>query len=155
MAIETFERILGEHPFFQGLETAHLATLVGCASNVKFEPGEFLFKAGTDADRFFVLRQGRVALGTYAPGRGAVTVETVDQGEVLGWSWLFPPYKWHFDARAATLVRALALDGVCLRGKAERDPALGYRLMQRFASVVVERLEATQLQLLDVYASHP
>jgi CRP-like cAMP-binding protein len=80
-----------------------------------------------------------------------VTIETVGEGEVLGWSWLFPPYKWHFDARASTFVRALALDGACLRGKCETDPELGRRVLERFAQVVVQRLEATQLQLMDLY----
>jgi len=151
MAIESFERILGEHPFFQGLGQAHLATLVGCASNVKFAAGEFVFRQGQPADRFYIVRHGNVALEIFAPGQGAVAIETIDDGDVLGFSWLFPPHRWRFDARAVTLVRALALDGKCLRGKCETDPALGYELMQRFALVVVQRLEATRLQLLDLY----
>jgi CRP/FNR family transcriptional regulator, cyclic AMP receptor protein len=153
LAIESFERILSDHPFFQGLEPAQLATLVGCASNVTFDAGGFIFRAGEPAERFFMVRHGTVAVEIYAPGRGPVTIETVSGGEVLGWSWLFSPYRWHFDARATTLVRALALDGACLRGKCERDATLGYLMMRRFASVMVARLEATQLQLLDLYGS--
>lgn len=153
MAIESFERILGGHPFFEGLEPAHLATLVGCASNVTFDAGRLIFRTGEPADRFFIVRQGTVAVEIHAPGRGPVIIETVTGGEVLGWSWLFAPYKWHFDARATTFVRALALDGTCLRGKCEHDAALGHRMMQRFASVMVARLEATQLRLLDLYRS--
>ncbi len=155
MAIESFEKILGEHPFFRDLTPPHLATLVGCASNVTFDQGSFLFREGEAADRFYVLRFGRVAVETFAPTRGPLPIETVDAGEVLGWSWLFPPYKWHFDARATMLVRALALDGACLRTKCEQDPVLGFELMRRFASVVVQRLEATQLQLLDLYVNQP
>lgn len=151
MAIETFERILSEHPFFQGLPPPQLATLVGCASNVTFDAGQFIFKAGEPANQFYVVRHGRAAVQITAPGHEPVTIETVTEGEVLGWSWLFPPYKWHFDARAGTFVRALALDGACLRGKCEKDPELGRRVLERFAQVVVQRLEATQLQLLDVY----
>jgi CRP/FNR family transcriptional regulator, cyclic AMP receptor protein len=153
LTIESFERILGDHPFFRGLEASTLATLVGCASNVTFDAGRFIFRTGEPAERFFIVRHGTVAVEIYAPGRGPVTIETVSGGEVLGWSWLFAPYKWHFDARATTLVRALALDGTCLREKCERDAALGYQMMQRFASVMVARLEATQLQLLDLYGS--
>ncbi len=155
MAIETFERILGEHPFFKDLEAPHLATIVGCASNVKFEAGEFIFRERQPAERFYVIRHGQVAVETFIPGRGAITIETMRDGEVLGWSWLFAPFKWHFDARAVTLVRALALDGTCLRGKCEQDPAFGYEIMQRFAEVAIRRMEATQLQLLDLYGNQP
>jgi CRP-like cAMP-binding protein len=155
LAIESFERILSDHPFFKGLDAAHLATLVGCASNVTFDAGRILFRAGEPAERFFVVREGTVGVEIHAPGRGPVTIETVAGGDVLGWSWLFAPYRWHFDARATTSVRALALDGACLREKCERDAALGYQMMQRFSSVMVERLEATQLQLLALYGGRP
>jgi CRP-like cAMP-binding protein len=151
MSISDYTRVLGEHPFFARMSDAHVATLAGCAASVVFEPGELLFREGDPADRFYVVRFGRVSLESHAPSRGPLTVETVDAGEVLGWSWLFPPYRWHFDARAQTLVRALALDGVCLREKCERDPAMGYELMGRFAGVAISRLEATQLQLIDLY----
>ena len=152
MDLKTLEPILAEHPFLHDLEPRHVATLVGCASNVTFEAGSFLFRSGEPADRCFIVRHGRVAVGTHSPGRGEITVLTVDDGEVLGWSWLFAPYSWHFDARAQTVVRAIALDGVCLRQKAEADPSLGYQLMKRFAQVAIQRLEATQIQLMDIYA---
>jgi len=150
--LKTLEPILTAHPFLRDLEPQHVATLVGCASNVTFEAGSFLFRSGGMADRFFIVRHGRVALGAHTPGRGEITVLTVDAGEVLGWSWLFPPYRWHFDARAQTMVRAIALDGICLRRKADEDPRLGYQLMRRFAQVAIGRLEATQIQLMDLYA---
>jgi CRP/FNR family transcriptional regulator, cyclic AMP receptor protein len=98
-----------------------------------------------------VIRHGSVAIETFVPARGAVTIETVGAGEVLGWSWLFAPYRWHFDARALSPVRATGFDGACLRGKCEADPALGYELMGRFAQVLIERLQWTRLRLLDVY----
>ena len=151
MSIHSFEGVLREHPFFAGLDDEHLALLAGCASNVLFHPGEFLFREGSPADRFYIVRHGRVAVQAFAPGRGAVSIETIDEGEVVGWSWLFPPYTAHFDARALTLVRALSLDGACLRAKCEKDPGLGYQLTKRFAQVVVHRLEATRVQLLDLY----
>jgi len=72
---------------------------------------------------------------------------------VLGWSWLFPPYRWHFDAHATTVVRATAFDGTCLRGKCDADPALGYELTSRFAQTLIERLQWTRLRLLDVYGN--
>lgn len=155
METETFEKTLAAHPFFEGLEAPHLATVVGCTMNVKFEAGEFIFREGTPADRFYVLRHGTVGVEVFVPGRGAVTLETLNAGEVLGWSWLFPPFKAHFDARALTLVRALALDGACLRGKCEDDPAFGYGLMKRFAPVLIQRLDAARMQLMDLYGSQP
>jgi len=151
MKIQTFEKGLAEHAFFHGLPPEHLETLVGCAANVTFEPGEALLREGDQADRFFVIREGKIAVEVFEPVKGAITIETIDAGEVLGWSWLFPPYKSHFDARALTRVRAFALDGACLRRKCEVDTDLGYELMWRFNRIVVERLEATRMQLLDLY----
>jgi CRP/FNR family cyclic AMP-dependent transcriptional regulator len=155
MQAQGFEGILSEHPFFRDLATEQLATVAGCASNEVYPAGAFLCREGQPANHFYVPRFGRVAVEIATPTGGTMTVETVEAGEVLGWSWLFPPYKWHFDARAITLVRALALDGACLRKKCEDDPALGFELMKRFAQVAVRRLEATQLQLLDLYVSKP
>jgi CRP-like cAMP-binding protein len=155
MTIENFERILGSHPFFVDLAPQHLATVVGCTANVTFEAGEFLLREGAPADRFYVLRHGKIAVESFVPGRGAVTIETLEAADVLGWSWLFPPYKAHFDARAITFVRALSLDGACLRGKCDADAALGYDLTKRFAQVQMQRLEATRMQLLDLYGNRP
>ena len=155
MSVESFEKILGGHPFFADLDPGVLELLVGCASNTVFKAGSFLFREGQPADQFFVVREGRVAVEIYRSVGGPLTVETVSGGEVLGWSWLFPPYKWHFDARAVTAVRALAFDAACLRKKLEADKAVGFEVVRRFASVAVQRLEATQLQLLDMYVERP
>ena len=151
MAIETLERVLREHPFVRDLKAEHIETLVGCASNRKFHPGEYLARERQQADEFFLIREGQVVLELYLPQRGGLQIETLGEGEILGWSWLVQPYRWHYDARAVTLVRALALDGKCLRRKSETDFELGYRLFQRFATIMEQRLQATRLQLLDVY----
>ena len=145
------DELLAEVPLFAGLGAERLELLAGCASNVGFAAGEAISRAGEPADTFYVIRRGTVAIELYAPARGALTVETLEAGEVVGWSWLFPPYRWNFDARALSAVRATAFDGACLRGKCEHDPALGYELMKRFAQVFVERLQWTRLRLLDVY----
>jgi CRP/FNR family transcriptional regulator, cyclic AMP receptor protein len=155
MQAQGFEGLLSEHPFFRDLPPEHLATVAGCVSNAVYPAGTFLCREGEAADRFHVLRLGRVAVEIAPPIGGAMTLETVETGEVLGWSWLFPPYRWHFDARAISLVRALAVDGACLRRKCDEDPQLGFELMKRFAQLAVRRLEATQLQLLDLYVSQP
>ena len=112
-----------------------------------------LFREGDPADTFYVIRHGSVALETFVPSRGAITIETLEAGEVLGWSWLFPPYRWHFDARALAAVRATAFDAACLRGKCDDDPALGYDADVALRGVLIERLQWTRLRLLDVYGS--
>jgi CRP-like cAMP-binding protein len=128
-----------------------LDLVVGCASNVRFEAGEYLCQEGQEANRFYLIRRGRVALEYHAPGRGTVTVMTVKEGDVLGFSWLLPPYRWMSDGRALELTRAIAFDGACLREKCDEDPRLGYDLMQRVARVMVHRLKSARVQILDVY----
>ena len=110
--METIEAVLRDVPLFEGLTPAQLEVIAGCGSNVQFREGELLFKDRDPAESFYVLRHGSVALETFVPARGAVVIETIEAGEVVGWSWLFPPYQWHFDARAVSLVRATSFDGV-------------------------------------------
>ena len=149
--MKTLDRVVLESAVFAGLDNAYAEQLTGCLQTVGFEAGETLFREGEPADVFYVLRRGRVALELYVPGRGPLTIETIDSGQVVGWSWLFPPHNWHFDARAVAPVRAVAVDGACLRGKCDEDPALGYELMQRFSAVLLDRLNATRLRLADLY----
>lgn len=154
MTVETLEPIIAQHPFLQGLEPQYLGLIVGCASNVRFKSGQFLFREGEEANQFYMVREGKVAL-QISTARQPIIIQTVDKGEVLGWSWLVPPYRWRFDARALELTRAIALDGRCLRRKSEEDHNFGYELLRRFSTIIVERLEATRLQLLDVYGTRP
>ncbi len=149
----TVDALVLEAPTFAGLEPAHAAQLAGCAQMTGWEAGEMLFREGDPSDAFYVVRHGRVALEVFVPGRGRLTVETIETGEVVGWSWLFPPYRWHFDGRAIGSVRVIAVDGACLRKKCDDDPALGYDLMRRFSQVMLERLQATRLRLADVYGA--
>lgn len=154
MAYTTLEPIIAKHPFFEEMDSQYLSLVVGCASNVRFKVGEFIYRQSEAAEHFFLIRQGRVALEMYIPSRGAITVETLGPGDLLGWSWLFPPYRWQLNALAVELTRSIAFDGACLRGKCDENPSLGYDLMQRFAVLVTRRLQATRLQLMDVYG-HP
>jgi CRP/FNR family cyclic AMP-dependent transcriptional regulator len=149
--METLERVLKEHPFLKELEPRLLKILVGCASNVVFQPGEFLFREGDEANSFYFIRSGKVMIETFIPEKGAVGIQSRGAGEVTGWSWLVPPYRWHFDARAVELTRAIALDGKCLRGKFDKDHDLGYAMMKKFAAVIADRLDATRMQLMDIY----
>ena len=149
--METLQPILAEHPFFHEMEERLLQIMVGCASNVRFENGEVIFREGEEADKFYLIRSGRVALQLFADRRGAITISTLEEGDILGWSWLSPPYRWKFSARAMESTRAISLDGKCLREKSERDHDLGYELLKRFVLIVEDRLQATRLQLLNVY----
>jgi CRP-like cAMP-binding protein len=149
--MDTLERVITRHPFFAGLPPRHMQLLVGCAAQARCAPGEFIFRMGDAADRFYLIRYGRVALELYAPERGVITVQTVDEGDALGWSWLVPPYTWNMDARAVEPTLALSFDAACLRGKFENDHDLGYEMYKRFAPVINQRLQATRVQLLDVY----
>jgi CRP-like cAMP-binding protein len=151
--MRTIETLLHDVPIFQGMSDEALELVSGCASNVHFDDGETLFREGDEANVFYVVRHGRVALDMFVPARGAVTIETVDPGEVIGWSWLFPPYRWHFDAKALGVVRATVFDAACLRDKCTKDTAFGYDLMGRFAQVLIERLQWTRLRLLDLYGN--
>lgn len=149
--MRTIGELLGECPLFAGLDDETLAFIAGCGVNARFEPGDFLFREGEPADTFYVLRHGVVTLELRAPARRPLVIETLHDGDVAGWSWLVPPYRWAFDARVTEPTAAVALDGACLRGKCGEDPALGFELMQRFSHVMVERLQATRLRLMDVY----
>jgi CRP/FNR family transcriptional regulator, cyclic AMP receptor protein len=149
--MQTLDELIAAAPVFAGLPTAHLDLIAGCGANEHFAAGAQLFREGDQADRFFLIREGAVALEVDAPGRGAVVIETLHRGDVVGWSWLFEPYRWQFDGRTSEPTRVVAFDGACLRGKCEADHELGYELMKRFAASITERLQATRLQLLDVY----
>jgi len=149
--IEGLDRYIREHPFFAGLDESAAALLTGCAGNVVFKAGEYLYRHGGPADRFFLIRHGTVALEMSAPGRAPVTFQTVNPGEIVGVSWLLPPYRWTYDARAVDLVRAIGIDAKCLRTKCDADHDLGYDMMLRFVPVLVERLQAARMQAMDVY----
>ncbi len=151
--VEGLDRIVREHPFFAGLSEDRIALVAGCARNVRFDAGQYLFHMGEPADEFYLIRHGRVALELNAPGRGTITFGTLSPGEVLGLAWLVPPYRRNSDAKALDLVRAIGMDAKCLRGKCDADHDFGYEMMLRFMPKVIERLYATRLQILDVYGS--
>ena len=143
--------LVGEVPALADLEQPQREVIAGCARTAHFEAGEYFFREGDAADLFFAIRHGDVALEVHVPARDAVIIETLHDGDLLGWSWLFEPYSWSFDARAVGSVSAIAFDGACLRGKCAADHDLGYEVMRRFAQVIIERLQATRMRLLDVY----
>ena len=117
MSITTLEPILKEHLFFKGITPDYLSLLVSCASNVRFDAGEYLMREGEEANNFYLLRHGEVSVEVAIPGKGHRTVEKLHEGDVVGWSWLFPPYRWHYSVKSDTLVRAIALGWCLLTGK--------------------------------------
>lgn len=151
--MENLARILREQEFFDGLSVAHSELLVSCAKNVRFEAGDFLLREGTEAATFYLLRSGRVALEIHVPGKGPVQMESLHTGDVLGLSWLIPPYLAHMDGRAVEPGVALAFDGPCMRGKMEADHDLGFALTKRLLALTYHRLERVRLQRLDVYGA--
>jgi CRP-like cAMP-binding protein len=151
MNAPTVADALGTHPIFASLDDESLGTVAACGREVHIPAGVALFREGEPADWCYAMLDGRVELQVHVPSRGVVTVETLGAGDVVGWSWLFPPYEYDFDAVAATAVHAIELDGVRLRHACERDDHLGSALMHRFARVVIALLQATRLRLVDVY----
>lgn len=148
---DSVERVLREHAFLDGLDESACSVIGGCAKHVRFETGTYLLREGAPADELYLILDGRVALEVAVPERGTITFQTLGKGEVVGLSWLVAPYRWAYDARALEPVRAVAVDASCLRRECENDHDFGYVLMKRFVPVLVERLQATRFQILDVY----
>jgi CRP/FNR family cyclic AMP-dependent transcriptional regulator len=154
MTVENLTGMLRLHPFLAGLAEHHMEVIVGCASNVRFAEGSRVIHEGQIANKFYLVRTGRVALETDVNARGPLRIATVGPGEVLGWSWLISPYRWHFTGLAVADVAAIALDGDCLRTKCEKDHDFGFEMLRRMSQVMERRLEATRLQLMDVYGTN-
>ena len=153
--MRTIEQLLDEAPALAALGAEHRALIAGCGRNQVFDAGTYLLREGDPEDVFYVIRTGAVALETFVPQRGPTTVQSLHDGELLGWSWLVAPYRAAFDARALTTAHVVAFDAACLRGKCDADPVLGYELLRLFAGVIVQRLQNTRIQLLDLYGAVP
>lgn len=139
------------HPFFANLNPHYVHLLANCASFECFGPGEDIFRESQQADRFFIIQKGRVALETFVPRSGPTTVQTIDAGGALGWSWLYPPYQWQFSARALEPVEAVAFDAARLREKADENHDFGYDLLLRVGRVMLETLQGTRRKLVEYY----
>ncbi len=144
---------LREHEFFADLSDEDIGILSACATPAAFAAGQVIFREGGPADACYLILRGDVALEVTTPGRGAHVVQTLHGGDILGWSWLFPPRRWMFDAQALTDTAAIRLDARCLRAAIDADHEFGYQLLQRFSQVMTARLQAARLQLMDVYGA--
>lgn len=143
--------MLRQHAFAKGFSDQMIATIAAFGSNATFAADDYIFREGGDADRFYLLRHGSVALETFAPGSGAFTFLTLRADEFLGVSWLTPPYRWAYDARALEVTRVIAFDAVALRGECDADHNLGYEVLSRFIGPLAARLQAARIQSADLY----
>jgi CRP/FNR family cyclic AMP-dependent transcriptional regulator len=141
---------LAGHPFVQGLAPHYIDVLSELGHLVDFGVRDIIFRAGQPADTFYLVRSGVVALQVDAGGSYPRNIQHITEGSTLGWSWLFEPYQWQFDAVAQTPIRAIAFDAAALRDKFQEDPLFGYHVMGRVAEVMAKRLHATRHQLLNL-----
>jgi CRP-like cAMP-binding protein len=146
---EELEKLLQAHPFFADMGLKVCATLADCAHSEQFREGDYIFREGTPANRLYLILQGGVALEAHVPGREPIIIDTLEDGEVLGVSWLVAPYKWAYDARATRATRLIAMSAACLRGKYDNDPALAYELFQRYIPIMADRLAATRRKIIE------
>jgi CRP-like cAMP-binding protein len=152
MMTEDIAKLVASHPVLSDLPGDTAALVSGCARHVVVGSGLRLLREGEPASSLYLLRRGRVSLELRTPGRGVLVVETLGPGDALGWSWLFPPYRWQFDARALEPVGAIEVDAACFRAKMEADPAFGYALVKRLTFIMLQRLQATRRRLLELYS---
>ena len=147
--------LISKHRTFKGLNKKYFDLIFSCSSEARFDPGEIIFREGETANKFYIILQGKVALeAAMAPDRDPIIVLNLGENDVLGWSWLFPPHRWHFDARATSLTKAISIDGEKIRNECENDHNLGYELMKRFAQLIEQRLRSLRSQNPNMYAIH-
>lgn len=149
-AVSAVESVIAGHPFLRDLKPAHLRLLADSAMRMRYAAGQLLFREGDPANRFYLIEQGRVSLESHRTDEAPAPIQEIGPGDVLGWSWLFPPYYWHFDARALEPTTAIFIYGTRLREACEQDHEFGFEMMKRMTQVVIRRLQATRRQLLTV-----
>ena len=154
METDAIEGTLREHTFFMGMKDEYLRSLAENATVERFEAGDVIFKEGEPARNFYLIRAGNVALQQVSYRTEPFTVLTLRRGDILGWSWLFPPYRCRLTAKALDITRAIALDGEKLRAKCDEDHQLGYELMKRFAQIIDSRFDAVSEHLVEVGQHH-
>lgn len=146
---------LAAQPFLRGMSPGQLDRLAETVSDVQLPARHRIFEDGGYASRFWLIRSGQVALDLPVPGNGLVVIETLGMGDMLGWSWLFPPYRWALGAVTLGPVEVFEFDGPAVRARLDADPKLGYEMTHRFLAVAANRLQATRLRLLDLRRDVP
>jgi CRP/FNR family transcriptional regulator, cyclic AMP receptor protein len=151
MATEYIETLLA-HRFFEGMKKADVQAVSDCCTSDTFDEGTYLFRQGDPAQEFFLIQEGAVSLEIQLGEQAPIVIQTRGAGKVLGWSWIFPGEEWKFNARVIRPVKTVTIHTPCLNGKIENDSELGYELLRRVARVMMDRLQATRMQLMDIYA---
>lgn len=155
MKPETLARSLKQQKIIEELSDQHIEFLSGCTKNVRYKEGDYLFREGDEADWLYMVRSGKISLEIHDAQRGAIVLETLHAGELIGWATIFPPYRWHADARAVKDTLVFAVDGACLRQKLDGDHDFGYAFTRMMLREAHRRLERARLQALDVFRAHP
>lgn len=151
--MKTIKDELKQHPFFEDFDDQDIELIAGCGKHEVFKEDEIIAHEQEDADRFYLIKSGMIGVSMPIPNHDNQIIQTLDDNEIFGWSWLFPPYKWTAQAIALKETHTISLDGKCLRSKLDSNPALGYKLMKRFSLLISKRLNASRLQVLDIYGS--
>jgi CRP-like cAMP-binding protein len=148
-------KLLSTHPVFKDLKPEYITFLSESACEHTFKAGKVIFKTGEPAEEFYLIKEGKVALEVYSPPKGSLNILTLNSNSVLGWSWLYPPYTWHFEARAISDTTTFTFDAIKVRTECRRDFEFGYMFTNCFGQIMMRRLVATRLQLLDVFGTDP
>lgn len=152
--MKKLSEILSTHLVFKDLKPAYINFLAENVSEDTFKSNSFIFKTGEPAEEFYLIDTGKVALEVYIPPQGPVNIMTLNCHDILGWSWLFPPYKWHFEARAISDVTLFTFDGIKIRQECRKDHEFGFNFTICFSQILMQRLAATRLQLLDIFGAN-
>jgi len=149
-AIEPMRTRVALHPFLAGMNRSQVALLTDCAMAVHFEKGQIIFREDEMANRFYLIETGKIVLESSERLGNPVIIDTIGRGNLLGWSWMFPPYTWRMTARAVEPTSAIFFYGTILREYCERDCSLGYELFKRMAPVMIKRMQAARRKMLGI-----
>jgi CRP-like cAMP-binding protein len=155
MTLSDVAERLKAHPFTQGLSPDHLQILLACTAASHFQPGQFVIREGAEADALFLIESGRIALEVHDPRKGAIQLEHLCPGDILGLSWLHPPARWEMDGRVMAPADVLIVSGPALLQAMDADPVFGCTINSRILAVVLDRLQRVRRQRLDVYQTEP
>ncbi|GAB3096289.1 cyclic nucleotide-binding domain-containing protein [Aestuariicella hydrocarbonica] len=153
--MKTVAQFVSEHSLFKGMKPDQVDFIASCGQLRRFAEGDYLTRENDPADFFYLLLEGHAVIETHQHNQPPVPLLSLTDNDIIGWSWLIPPYRYQFDARALSRLRTVRLDGRCIRAKCDTDPALGFELLKRLAAVLVQRIHGARFQLLDVYSADP
>lgn len=151
MSSQSIENYLSTREFFSGLDQDFIKFLSDSARERRIKKGDVLFQQGERADKFYLLRKGQVSVQVPALMGPALEIQALGEGQMLGWSWLIPPYRWNFQARALEDSDVLEFDGSAILARCETDPKFGYELFKRFAALMSQRLDAARQKMMDAW----